>query len=145
LLKESLYKDQYANTIEPGLARLQVKIAWPYPGRNLTKDETREFFDALAPAYRHVGDRYLRPSIEQHGKRPPSPLMTWWLLLYVFSMISRYQPANWTKLLDLDKSGYAAPLQYALQEAISVLPHLVLEALDNQSWLLPKPMLITDY
>ena len=63
------------------------------------------------------------------------------LLLYVFSMISRYQPAKWIKLLDLDKSKYAVPLQYALQEVISVLPHLVLEGLDNHPWLLPKPMM----
>lgn len=58
--------------------------------------------------------------------------MTWWLLLYVFSMISRYRPAKWIKLLDLDKSKHAVPLQFALQEAITVLPHLVLEGLDNR-------------
>jgi YaaC-like Protein len=71
--------------------------------------------------------------------------MAWWLLLYVLSMVSRYQPAKWIKLLDLDKSKYAVPLQYALQEAISALPHLVLEALDNRSWLLPKPMMMFDW
>ena len=71
--------------------------------------------------------------------------MTWWLLLYIFSMVARYQPANWTKLLDLDKSPYAAPLQYALQEAISILPHLVLEALDGSPWLLSKPMMMADF
>jgi hypothetical protein len=71
--------------------------------------------------------------------------MTWWLLLYVLSMISRYRPGPWNKLLDLDKSEYAVSLDYALEEAISVLPHLVLEGLDNRPWLLRKPMMMTEF
>ena len=128
----------------PGV--LTVEVAWPpYSGKNRTKDETREFFDAFAPAYRYQVDRYLRPSLEGNGKKAPSPLMTWWLLLYVFSMISRYRPGQWNKLLDLDKSECAVALDYALGEAISVLPHLVLEGLDNSPCLLRKPMMISDF
>jgi hypothetical protein len=97
------------------------------------------FLNSLAPCYRYEGQRYLRPSIGRDGNKPPSPLMTWWLLLYVFSMISRYRPGQWNKLLDLDKSEYAAPITYALEEVFSVLPHLILEGLDNKPWLLRKP------
>jgi YaaC-like protein len=65
----------------------------------------------------------------------------WWLLLYTFSMLARYQPRAWAKLLDLDqKDGPAALLRYALTEALNVIPHLVLEALDRQRSLLAKPM-----
>jgi hypothetical protein len=92
------------SAVSEGKSKLEVKVAWPYPGTNLTRDETREFFDAFAPAYRYEMNRYLRPSVEGNGKKPPSPLMTWWLLLYTLSMISRYRPGQWTKLLDLDKS-----------------------------------------
>lgn len=137
-----LHRTSFSDVIEPGSAKLQVNIAWPYPGQNLTHEETRQFFDGIAPAYRYTSERYLRPSIEGDDKKPPSPLMTWWLLLYTFSMLSRYQPVKWTTILDQDRSPYAAAVLYALQEAISVLPHLVLEALDGSPWLLPKPMLM---
>ena len=66
--------------------------------------------------------------------------MTWWLLLYSFSMLARYQPRKWVQLLDLDKSESAVPLQYALELALSVIPHLVLEALDGKPRLLSKPV-----
>ena len=131
--------------VEAGTGSLEVTVAWPpYSGKNLTRTETRNFFDSFAPAYRYEVERYLRPSVEGSRKKPPSPLMTWWLLLYILSMISRYRPGQWNKLLDLDKSEYAVSLDYALEEAISVLPHLVLEGLDNRPWLLRKPMMMSE-
>jgi hypothetical protein len=106
----------------------------------LTDDDIGAIFDTLAPQYRYRDDRYLRPSIEAGSGPPPSPLMTWWLLLYSFSMLARYQPRKWTDLLNLDKPGCATQLQYALEVARSAIPHLVLEALDGRPMLLSKPM-----
>lgn len=57
-------------------------------------------------------------------------------------MLARYQPVKWVKLLDLDKSPYAAVLQFTLQEALSVLPQLVVEALSGHPYLQFKPMMI---
>jgi len=100
--------------------------------REMTEAEIKQYFDRIAPEYRYRGDRHLRPSVEADGSQPPSPLMTWWLLLYSFSMLARYQPRKWTALLDLDRPGPAVALQYALEEALTALPHLVLEALDGE-------------
>jgi hypothetical protein len=71
---------------------------------------------------------------------PPSPLMTWWLLLYSCSILARYEPRRWAKLLNLDSSKVAAVLQYALEEALAAVPYLVLEVLDGEPRPLPKPM-----
>lgn len=71
---------------------------------------------------------------------PPSPLMTWWLLLYSFSILARYEPRRWVKLLDRDTPGVAVLLRYALEEALTAVPQLVLEALDRQPYLLSKPL-----
>ena len=98
-----------------------------------------EIIDAVAPEYRYSSERFMRPSVEGAQKPTPSPLMTWWLLLYSFSMLARYQPRKWTRILDLDKPGYAASLQFCLEAALSAIPHLVLEALDGESHLLPRP------
>jgi len=107
--------------------------------RSIPTSEMSAIIDEVAPEYRYRTDRYVRPSVEGGGKLPPSPLMTWWLLLYSFSILARYQPRKWTQLLDLDKPGCAASLQFCLEVALSVIPHLVLEALDREPFFLPKP------
>jgi len=77
-----------------------------------------------ARAHRFNADRYLRPAFEP-AKAPPTPLMSWWLLLYSFSMLARYQPRTWTDALDM---------------ALEVVPHLVLEGLRQTPILLSKPL-----
>jgi hypothetical protein len=67
--------------------------------------------------------------------------MTWWILLYSFSIRAQYEPRRWVALLDLDKSEAAVSLRYVLEEALTALPHLVLEALDGEPYLLSKPIL----
>ena len=122
--------------------RSKVTIEWPNPkpGSTLSEEERDAFFDGIAPEYRHRTDRYLRPSVEGREKRPPSPLMTWWLLLYSFSMLARYQPRKWVDLLDYDKSPHATHLQFAMDSALTAIPHLVLGALDGKINLFNKPM-----
>ncbi|WP_405659417.1 YaaC family protein [Streptomyces sp. NBC_00079] len=66
--------------------------------------------------------------------------MSWWLLLYSISILARYQPRKWSEALDVDKSGSAAALEYASDIVLDVIPHLVLEGLDQQPRLLAKPM-----
>jgi hypothetical protein len=44
-------------------------------------------------------------------------------------MPARYQPRKWTDALDIDKSPDPAALEYAMDAAREVLPHLVLEGL----------------
>ena len=107
--------------------------------RSMSASEMSAIIDTVAPEYRYRVERYVRPSVEGIDKPAPSPLMTWWLLLYSFSMLARYQPRKWVRLLDLDKPGCAASLQLCLEVALSAIPHLVLEALDREPILLPKP------
>ncbi len=61
-----------------------------------------------------------------------APLVAWWILLYGFSMLARYQPRDWTKLLDVDSSPDAVPVEMMLATAASAIPRLLLAALlDN--------------
>jgi len=110
----------------------------PDPRTSRTHDRDIAFFDTIAPQHRYRHERFLRPSIE--GSPPPSPLMTWWLLLYTFSMLARYQPRKWVSSLDMDRSNVAAVINHALDQAIETVPHLVLEALDGQPHLLGRPL-----
>lgn len=126
--------------------RSNVTIEWPNPkpSGTLSDKEQDVFYDGIAPEYRYRRDRYLRPSIEASGKKPPpSPLMTWWLLLYSFSMLARYQPRKWVDLLNYDRSPHATHLQYAMDSALTAIPQLVLGALDGKVPLLSRPMTFT--
>ncbi|MGY3520208.1 YaaC family protein [Micromonospora sp. PTRAS2] len=97
-------------------------------------------FDEVAPPYRYNGEHYLRPSLDDQGGKPPSPFMTWWAILYTFSMLSRYFPREWATALDIDKSPDAYLLEYALDLALDVVPHLTMEALDGEPALFTKPL-----
>ncbi|MCF2436696.1 hypothetical protein LV779_31100 [Streptomyces thinghirensis] len=116
-----------------------VDLCWPAPKNDMQEVDIEEFFDARSPVYRFRAHRYLRAAFEP-GKAPPTPLMSWWLLLYSFSMLARYQPRKWTDALDIDRSADAASLEYALNTALEVVPHLVLEGLQQRSIPLSKPL-----
>ncbi|MER6850846.1 hypothetical protein AB0A81_14605 [Streptomyces flaveolus] len=116
-----------------------VELCWPAPQNDMQEADIEEFFEARAPVYRFRAYRYLRPAFET-SKTPPTPLMSWWLLLYSFSMLARYQPRKWTDALDIDRSPDAAALEYALNTALEVIPHLVLEGLQQRSIPLSKPL-----
>ncbi len=90
------------------------------------RDENKGI-DAVASEYRWNGRRWLRPLLAD--EMPPTPLMTWWALLYGLSMLARYHPARWVLALDPDASSEAVMFERVLGAAISAIPHLVLEAL----------------
>ena len=83
--------------------------------------------DEIAPEYRWQGRRWVRPAIEGVSP-PPSPLMTWWAILFALSMLARYHPAAWTHALDENSSPVAVLLERSLDLALSAVPHLVFEA-----------------
>ena len=95
-------------TYRPGNAvagSARIRLPDRVDEESLTEEDISAVLDALAPQYRYRDDRYLRPSVEAGDSPPPSPLMSWWLLLYSFSMLARYQPRKWTDLLNLDRPG----------------------------------------
>jgi hypothetical protein len=96
--------------------------------------------DEIAPAYYYNKNYFLRPSLDSQGNPPPSRFMTWWAMLYTFSMLSRYYPREWAATLNIDKSKAAAFLEYCLELALDVVPHLVMDALDGKPTLLAMPL-----
>ena len=58
-----------------------------------------------------------------------APVLTYWILLYSFSMLARYHPRTWALLLDIDRNEDAVPIELVLKSAIDELPHLTTEVL----------------
>jgi hypothetical protein len=54
------------------------------------------------------------------------PLAAWWAILYAMSMVARYEPNRWTRLLHPDSSAEAERVREVLETAADVLPWLVL-------------------
>ncbi len=93
--------------------------------------------DEIAPEYRFEDERWVRPGVGENVDYL-SPLMAWWALLYTLSVVARYHPAEWARSLRIDSSEIAAYLEHALEVALEVLPHLVLEAVWNDPVLLSR-------
>ena len=72
--------------------------------------------DEAAPVYRLQGRRFLRPALDGTTP-PPSPLMTWWLVLFVLSVLARYHPRAWVRAIDIDTSAGAVTLERAMRKA----------------------------
>lgn len=56
---------------------------------------------------------------------PVGPLINWWAILYVLSMLARYQPSGWTRMLDVDSSPDATAIEFVLDEAHRVCVNLL--------------------
>lgn len=95
--------------------------------------------DEVAPEHRWFDRRWLSPSVEPTVRLAPIPLMVWWSLLFGLSILARYHPVEWVQALDVDRSPLAVPLRRAMEEAITALPHLLLEALTGQHMLVHPP------
>jgi len=91
--------------------------------------------DLAAPEYRVRERRWLRPSIENDAD-PPSPLMTWWAVLFTLSMLARYHPVSWVEALNLNTSRVAVTFERVLRKAVDAVPQLVFEALADYPVLL---------
>jgi hypothetical protein len=112
-----------------------ARLQWRLPQASGSAAERVEHLLAVvAPRYDRFSTGWIRPVVGSNHDNP-SPLMTWWALLYALSMLARYYPDQWVKMLDLDHSPDAAPLMTILDDALVSGPRLVLGALRRSPYL----------
>jgi hypothetical protein len=87
-----------------------------------------EFGESRTLPYLGDNDRWVFPRLGG-GEIPLHPLLAWWALLFALSMVARYEPASWTKHLDVDAEFTAVKLASALDLALDTCPQLVLHAI----------------
>jgi hypothetical protein len=107
-----------------GQAELDVNVVVD-DGRQVSEAQRRALFERIAS--RHGAgyrDFYLVPAVGGND-RPMHPLMTWWAVLYTLSMLARYQPAEWSEYVDVDRSTFAVSIEQLLSAALVVVPELV--------------------
>jgi hypothetical protein len=103
----------------PGLS-----VSWPADGADVAGHIRT--LQRIAPLTDDFSPRWLRPGVSGVAL---SSLLTWWVLLFGFSMVARYEPAGWVSALRYDESDLAAPLEQLLDVGLDRVPELVLDAL----------------
>jgi hypothetical protein len=95
------------NTDAPGPERLQRLHSMTRPYRT-----SRYFFPTLPGLARDL-----------------HPLMAWWAVLYALSMLTRYQPAQWARDIDIDGARHAILVEKLLVLAMEHLPGLIADTI----------------
>lgn len=78
-----------------------------------------------------VGDQlFALPSFAGH-EPPCHPTVVLYAALWTLSMLARYAPVRWVKSLDVDASQDAVALEEILEDALTLIPWALLDALDE--------------
>lgn len=86
--------------------------------------EGREYRKHLRASASYLGSRYVLPAAGR-SHRALHPLMSWWLVLYSFSMLARYHPKEWTEALTLTASPVASQVEFLLDVAVTTVPEML--------------------
>lgn len=106
-----------------------IRLGWDGPTTETTQTQwTVNQLDVVYSAGSGNGHGVVLPAIGGN-EIPQKPLITWWLALYALSMLARYQPREWTAMIDVDRSRLAVPLEQLLARTTSELLELVVDAL----------------
>jgi hypothetical protein len=96
---------------------MRAWLAWEDP--NGSRKDIRRV------ATRYLGSYWLLPAVSPRRETLP-PLLLWWCLLYAFSDLARYHPAEWAAALDPNGSTEAVAIEKTLTIGLSLIPRLVL-------------------
>jgi hypothetical protein len=106
----------------------ELVMNWALPGGPGGLEDKLSFVRAMTRPYN--GSPWLFPAAGPAG-RSLHPLMAWWAVLFTLSMLARYQPAEWAGHIDVDGSRHAVAVERLLKRAISLVPALIAEAIDQ--------------
>jgi hypothetical protein len=121
------FEPQFTRHVD-GWGELQMNWQAVEDGTSCTADRRIEFIRSITRLYR--GDRYFFPVIG-NSNSGIHPLMAWWTVLHSLSMLARYQPAEWSAHIYVDRSQYAVALEVLLSEALTVVPALIAETIEQ--------------
>ena len=79
---------------------------------------------------RYFNETYLVPALGDNAN-PLHPLLAWWAVLYVLSMVARYEPRAWTAMTAINTSQEASSIEHLLDTAEHRLPRLILDVIDG--------------
>lgn len=107
---------------------LQKAVLLKYKGGSYSEDNGVRTDEAVfscrgntTPVRRLRSSTVLMPAVG-NSLRALDPMLTWWVVLYTLSMITRYKPVLWTEIIDVNRSPLAVPLETLLSKALESVP-----------------------
>jgi hypothetical protein len=121
------FEPQFSRHVD-GWGELPMNWQVAKDGTSFPVDRRLEFIRSITRSY--CGNRYFFP-VTGNSDSGIHPLMAWWAVLHSLSMLARYQPAEWSVHIDVDRSQYAVALEVLLSEALVVVPALIAETIEQ--------------
>jgi hypothetical protein len=97
-------------------------------GQPLMLADIKTLNDLGVACYKSVEDTLVTPAIGSMATGL-HPFLALWAVLLALSSLSRYEPAAWSKMIDIDRSAEANPIEHLLDEASHSVPAAVLHLL----------------
>ena len=111
----------------PGLG-LGLEVQWLSGSPPLMLHDKRSLDDLGVVSYKAADDFVVTPAIGSMSAGL-HPFLALWAVLLGLSSLARYEPAAWSKMIDIDTSAEANAIENLLDEAISSVPAAALHLL----------------
>ncbi|WP_439659414.1 YaaC family protein [Lentzea sp. HUAS TT2] len=111
----------------PGLS---LEVEWRSGSPPLAFADNKTLSDLGVACYRSADDAVVTPAV---GSMTAGlhPLLALWAVLLALSSLARYEPASWSKMIDIDRSAEANAIEHLLEEATATIPTAVLHLLNT--------------
>ncbi len=100
-----------------------ILIEWQYSASSQNEEEEID-----SRTVGHHGQRYAFPVIGG-SPLPAHPFLVWWAISYALSMLARYEPNVWLDRISIGSSADATAIEYALNQAIVMVPEVIHRAI----------------
>ena len=114
---------------------LKIGLEWREPrqlgeGGSALFPDNRTIRDLGIIPYRGANDLFVTPAVGSMGSGL-HPLLALWATLLALSSFARYEPAAWSKFIDIDRSLEANAIEHILDEAVQSIPATLIHHLTS--------------
>jgi hypothetical protein len=109
----------------PGMT---LNVEWRSGSPPLMLADYKTLSDLGVACYRSADDSFVTPAIGSMATGL-HPFLALWAVLLALSSLARYEPATWTKMINIDRSAEANAIEHLLEEVIASIPATVLHLL----------------
>jgi hypothetical protein len=111
----------------PGMG---LSVEWRSGSPPLMLFDTKTLSDLGVACYRSADESVVTPAIGSMAT-DLHPFLALWAVQLALSSLARYEPATWSKMIDIDRSAEANAIERFLEEAKTSVPAAVLHLLNT--------------
>jgi hypothetical protein len=113
-----------------GRSGMGLTVEWRSGSPPLMFFDSKTLSDLGVACYRSADDFVVTPAIGSMATGL-HPFLVLWAVLLALSSLARYEPATWSKMIDIDRSAEANAIEHFLEEAMASVPVAVLHLLNT--------------